>query len=133
MGAAWLGAAAVAVCALAACTSSTPPPMPTNSATSAPPSAVVDHLRPCASLVGKTAYSAIRGNQVTCSFGGDHPRAVNVSVLQCPTGSPYYVFYSTASDATDKTVYYGSEATLLFATTRAGNNVAKERANACAH
>lgn len=91
-------------------------------------------LRPCAGLVGKPGYTAIIGQQVTCSFGGTDilSHQVSVQLVSCPAGeNPFYVFYSTAADATDKAVYYASEASPLFRTTRAASNPTHERAQAC--
>ena len=97
------------------------------------PAATPVPLRLCAGLVGKPTSAAIIGMQVTCSFGGTDIRStnVNVQVGQCPNTSPFYVFYSTAADATDKAVYYGSYAGPLFQTTKATSDLAHERTQVC--
>jgi hypothetical protein len=108
-----------------------PGPAPTSSGAST----VQQPLRTCVSLVGKPAYAAIIGLDVTCGFGGTDTRShrVSVAVEKCPDTSPFYVFYSTAPDAVDRDVYYGSEASPLFATTHAKSNVTSERQTVCGH
>ena len=83
--------------------------------------------------MGKPSYAAIRGEQVTCSFGGHDALAHDVEVLaeRCPDTSPFYVFYSTAADATDTYVYFGSEASRLYRMTRQAANRASETQQAC--
>jgi hypothetical protein len=92
-------------------------------------------LRPCASLLGQATGSAIVGEQVTCGFGGKDVDAHQVSVLaeKCPDSGPFYVFYATATDATDRYVYYGSEAGSLLRTTHQAANLATETREACEH
>jgi hypothetical protein len=91
-------------------------------------------LRPCRALIGKPAYAAIIGEQVTCSFGGSDtsPHQVNVLVEKCPDTSVFYVFYSTAHDATDHGVYYGAEGSPLFSTSHKAASFASETRQACA-
>jgi hypothetical protein len=97
------------------------------------PDTRAEPLRACSGLVGKPTHSAIIGMQVTCSFGGHdtQSRLVSIRPVTCPDGSPFYIFHSTAPDATDKGVYFGSEVGPLFRTLSGTQTLKSERNQAC--
>jgi hypothetical protein len=103
-----------------------PPPVPSTSTR-------VVALRPCASLVGKTTFSAILGGQVTCGFGGSDTQShhVDVATFPCPNTLLLYVFKSTADDATDRSVYYGSTPGALYVQTKATTTLQAMKATGC--
>ncbi len=90
-------------------------------------------LRACAGLVGKPFSAALIGMKVTCSFGGRDTESLRVSVTteSCPDTSAFYVFRSTALDAVDRNVYYGSESGALLAAKAGTVTVAEQRRQAC--
>lgn len=93
----------------------------------------VTPLRACAGLVGKPFYTALIGMQVTCSFGGRDTgsRRVSVTAESCPDTSPFYILRSTAPDAVDRNVYYGSQGGDLFAAKAGAITLAQQRRRAC--
>lgn len=90
-------------------------------------------LRSCAGLVGKPFSAALIGMKVTCSFGGRdiESRRVSVTAESCPDTSPFYIFRSTALDAVDRNVYYGSQGGPLLAAKAGVVTVAEQRREAC--
>ena len=128
---------ALALAMATACTSQSDRSVPSPTEPSGGPAALstrsLEPLRRCAGLVGGPTSAAIIGMQVTCSFGGRDTRSrlVSVRAMTCPDGAPFYVFLSTAADATDNAVYYGSEASPLFRTNEAAADLATERRQAC--
>lgn len=106
---------------------------PSTAGSAAPVAGAATPLRACAGLVGKPFSAALIGMKVTCSFGGRDTESLRVSVMteSCPDTSPFYVFRSTALDAVDRNVYYGSESGRLLAAKAGTVTAAEQRRQAC--